>query len=162
MPDHDLIQLFSKPEDLPRLDVYIRGLSLKPSHRLMDQYPRMGKSKSFPLLACCEQQSRNAGWLPHAYRGHLGPNILHRIVNRKSRRDNSSWRIDVEMNILGRIFRFQKKHLGNDQVGDIIVDRRPNKNDSFLQKTGIDIISPLAPSIFLNYNRYQCHRFFLK
>ena len=37
--DHDPIQLFSKPQDLPRLDVHIRGLSLKASYGLMDENP---------------------------------------------------------------------------------------------------------------------------
>jgi hypothetical protein len=35
--DKNLIQLFSKPEDLPRLNVHIRGLSLKTSDRLVDE-----------------------------------------------------------------------------------------------------------------------------
>ena len=41
--------------------------------------------------------------------------------------DRAARRIDVKLNILLRILRLQKQHLRDDQIGDLVVDRRPEK-----------------------------------
>ncbi len=37
--DHNPIQLFSEPQDLPGLNIHIRGLALKASDGLVDENP---------------------------------------------------------------------------------------------------------------------------
>ena len=71
--------------------------------------------------------------------------------------DHAPRGIDIEMDILVRVFGFQEEHLGDDQIGHIVIDGRPEKDDSVFQKTGIDIIGPLASSVLFDHNRYQCH-----
>src|SRR5688500_13192243 len=38
----------------------------------------------------------------------------------------------------------QKQHLGNDHVGDVIVNRRAQEDDAVLQQPRVDIERPLA------------------
>ena len=133
-----------KPKDLSGLDVDIRGLPLESSHGLMDQDSRMGKRIPFTLLSRSQKQRRHAGGLPEADGRDLRLDVLHGVVDRQSGRDDSSGRVDVEVDVLVRIFRFQKEELRNNQVGHVVIDGRPQKDDPVFQKAGIDIIGPLA------------------
>ena len=53
-------------------------------------------------------------------------------------------RIDVDRNVFFRVLRFQEQKLGGDQVGDVIVDRRADKNDVVLQQPRVNVICALA------------------
>jgi hypothetical protein len=38
----------------------------------------------------------------------------------------------------------QKQHLGNDHVGDVVVDRRAEEDDAVLQQPRVDVEGTLA------------------
>ena len=46
------------------------------------------------------------------------------------------------MDILVRIFCFQEKELGDDAVGNGIINRAAEEDDAVFQQAGIDIIAP--------------------
>jgi hypothetical protein len=48
--------------------------------------------------------------------------------------DGTAGRVDVDGNILFRIFRFQEKQLGDDEIGYLVVNRRAKENDVFFEK----------------------------
>ena len=75
---------------------------------------------------------------------HVGLDELHRVVNRQPCRDRSAGAVDVEQDVLVRIFRFQKQHLRDDEIGDRVVDRRADEDDAVLEEPGEDIVRPLA------------------
>jgi len=50
-----------------------------------------------------------------------------------------------------RILGLQEQHLGNHQVGDIIIHREAQKDDPVLQQPGIDIISPFTVACLIDY-----------
>ena len=58
------------------------------------------------------------------------------------------------MDVFVRIVGFQKKELGNHQVGHMIVYGGPQKDDPVFQQAGIDIIGPFAPAVLFNNNGY--------
>jgi hypothetical protein len=58
---------------------------------------------------------------------------LHRVVDREPRGDHPSRRIHVELHVLVRVFALQEQELGHDDVGDVVVDFCPQKNDPVFQ-----------------------------
>jgi hypothetical protein len=58
------------------------------------------------------------------------------------------------MDILIRIIAFQKKELGDHQVGHMVVNGLPQKDDPVFQQAGIDIKGPFAPVILFDYDGY--------
>ena len=82
------------------------------------------QGKTLPLGAGGEQDGPHARGLADADGRDRRLQVLHGVVDRQSRRDHPAGRIDVEMDILLRIFGLQKEQLGNDQIGQMIVDRR--------------------------------------
>jgi len=87
----------------------------------------MGEGVSPSLFPCREKESRDAGSLTHTEGGDLRPDILHRVIDRQAGGDHTPWRIDIEMNVFVWIFGLQKKHLGDDDIGHVIVDGVPTK-----------------------------------
>jgi hypothetical protein len=83
---------------------------------------------------------------------------LHRVVNRQPRGHRPTRRIDIEMNILVRVFRFQIQELRHDKVGHLILKRPDNENHPLLQKTRVNIVGPLAPGGLLDdhWDKIQC------
>jgi hypothetical protein len=59
---------------------------------------------------------------------------VHRVVNRHAARHDPARRIDVEMDVFFGILHLQIEHLGNDQIGDHVVDRRSEKNNPVFQQ----------------------------
>jgi hypothetical protein len=59
---------------------------------------------------------------------------LHRIVDRQSRGHHAARRIDVHINVLIGVFRRQEEELGDDDVGDVIIDRGANKDNPVLKR----------------------------
>ena len=57
----------------------------------------------------------------------------------------------MEMSFSG-IFGFQKKQLGDDQVGDLIVNRSAQKDDVFFQQPGINVVCAFAPGGLLDHH----------
>ena len=65
--------------------------------------------------------------------------------------------IDVKLNVLLRIFAGEKEHLGNDEIGYLVVDRRAEEDDVVAKQTGINVVGALAPARLLNHHGNQCH-----
>lgn len=81
MNGKNVIELFSKPENLSCLDLNVRGLALKPSHRLVKHDAHMGKGKTLSLDTGGKQNRCHAGRLPHAQGRDVGLDVLDRIVD---------------------------------------------------------------------------------
>src|SRR5207248_760739 len=63
--------------------------------------------------------------------------------------------IDVDVNVLFRILHLQKQQLGDDEIGNVIIHWRADKNDAVLEQPRIDIVAPLAPASLLHHHRDQ-------
>src|ERR1700756_5399321 len=87
--------------------------------------------------------------------------VLHCVIDCESGGNGTTGGIDVELDVLLRVFGREEKHLGNDEVGDLIVDRRSKEDDVVAQQTGIDIVGALASVRLLNDHWYQCHALLL-
>ena len=68
--------------------------------------------------------------MPGADRLNVRLDVLHGVVDRQAGLDRAARRIDVERDVLVGILGLQKQQLGDDQVGDLVVDGRPQEDDA--------------------------------
>src|SRR5262249_40855601 len=102
-------------------------------------------------------QGTHAGGLAAADGHHVRPHELHGVINGHSGSDRAAGRVDVKLDILFRVFSFQKQELSNDQVGNGVVNGRANEDDVVAQQPGVDVISALAAARLLHNHGYKCH-----
>ena len=95
----------------------------EPPDGLVNEDARIGQSETFAFGAGSQQQRSHRSTLADADRRHVRANELHRVVDRHARRDRTTRRVDVDVDVFFRIFGFEEEKLGDDQVGDLIVDR---------------------------------------
>ena len=69
---------------------------------------------------------------------------LHRVIDRHAGRDLPAGRVDVELDVLFRVLAVQEEQLRHDQVGDLVVDGRAEKDDALLQQQRKDVVDALA------------------
>ena len=117
----------------------------------------LGNARRFFGLSSGQQQRGHRGGLAHAQRHYVILHVLHGVINRHARRDRTSRRIDIELNVFLGIFLSQKQHLGNHQIGDVVVDRRAYEDDVIAKQPGIDVVGAFAPPGLLDDHRYQHH-----
>ena len=63
---------------------------------------------------------------------HIGTHELHGVINGHARGNRAARRVDINRNVLFRIFGRQEKELRRHQVGHMIVDRRAEEDDVVL------------------------------
>ncbi len=137
------------------MDENIGHLALEAAGRLVDHDASIGQGGAHAGFAGREQQGAHGGSLTHAERGHRRTDELHRIVDRKARRHHATRGIDVERDLLFRVFRFEEQKLRDDQRGHIVLDHAGNEDDALLEQARINIKGPLAPIGLLNHHRHE-------
>ena len=123
-----------------------------------------GKRETFALRAGAKQHRTHARRHAEAISRHVAGEKLHRVVNRQPGRDRAAGRIDVNVDVLFAVLHLQKKQLRDDQIGDVIVDRRADENDPVLQQPRVDIVAAFAAAGLLHHHRdeHDCERFSLR
>src|SRR5262249_47699017 len=98
-----------------------------------------------------EQYGPHRRRLAHAIGGHVARHELHRVVNGHPRADAAAGTVDVEVNVGLGIVRLQEQHLGDDDVGYLVVHLRAEEDDPVLQQAAVNIIDALfASALFDN------------
>ena len=96
-------------------------------------------------LGAAGQQQR-----PHAHRDadadrlHVGLYVLHRVVDREARVDGAARRVDVDRDVLVGVLGLEVDELGDDEVRDVLVDRRAEEDDPLVQQARVDVERALA------------------
>src|SRR6202042_2493116 len=104
-----------------------------------------------------QQESAHAGCLPDAERHNVVLDVLHRVVDREACRNGAARRVDVELDVLLRIFTAEEQHLRNDDIGDVVVDRRSQEDDVVPEQTAVDVVGSFATTRLLDHHWYQSH-----
>ena len=73
--------------------------------------------------------ARDAHRDPAADRLHVGRDELHRVVDRQAGVDLAARRVDVHADVAVGVGGLQVQELGDDEVGDLVVDRRAEEDD---------------------------------
>ena len=81
-----------------------------------------GRAFRLPLAPAASKQRAHAGALADAIGRHVAGNPLHRVVDGQPRGHAAAGAVDVEMDIGLGVLMCQDEHLGDDQVGDGVID----------------------------------------
>ncbi len=65
--------------------------------------------------------------------------------------------VDVELDVFVGILGLQKQHLGDHEVGNLVVDGRAQQDDAVFEQTGEDIVGALAAVRLLDDHRDKLH-----
>ena len=155
---HDFVQPCLEEQYFFGMDLDIRGLALKTTHRLMDHHARIRQAITLALGACGQQQGTHTGRLAHAQGRHIRLDELHGVVDRQTRRHRSTGRVDIEKNIFFRVLGFEKQQLGHDQIGRDFIHRPHQKHHPLLEQTRVDVIGALTATALLDHHRHHAQR----
>ena len=75
---------------------------------------------------------------------HGAADVLHRVVDREAARHHAAGAVDVEHDLLVGILALQEEKLGDDDVGDVVVDLGAEEDDAVLEQAAEDVPVALA------------------
>ena len=85
--------------------------------------------------------------------------MLHRVVDGQAGRHHATGRVEVEIDVLLGVVGLEKEQLGDDDVRDVVVDRRAEEHDAVHEQAREDVVGPLAAAGTLDdVGRVQGHR----
>src|ERR1044071_2206963 len=149
----DAVELLARLEHLARRDLDVGGLPGGAAEGLVDHDLRVREAVALARRAGGEQHRAHAG------RGAQGGGAdgplpeLPRVLDREARRDDAARTLDVQVDVAVRILALEKDHLGDDQVRDVVVDRRPDEDDAILEQARVDVVGPFTTARLLYHER---------
>mmetsp|Transcript_36244 Transcript_36244/g.79336 ORF Transcript_36244/g.79336 Transcript_36244/m.79336 type:complete len:311 (+) Transcript_36244:182-1114(+) len=133
------VEHFPNEQNFLGLNFNIGSLTLRPAERLMDHNARVGQRSTLTLGTCAEEEGAHTGRHTEAYGRYVTGNVLHGVIDGHTGRDGSAGTVDVESNVGLGIFVGQIEQLGNEDVGDLVVDALPKEEDTILEEAGDDV-----------------------
>jgi hypothetical protein len=83
----------------------------------------------------------------------------HGVIHRETAGHDAARRVDIEVDGLLRIFRFQEQQLGADQGRQGVIHLAIEKDDPLAQEAGVNIERPLSSAGLLHDHGDELHRF---
>ena len=105
----------------------------------MDQDLGVRQRHALARRAARQEQRAHAHRHADADRRHVGLDELHRVVDRQARVHRAAGRVDVERDVLVGVLALEVQQLGDDQVGDLVVDRRAEEDDPLVEQPRVDV-----------------------
>ncbi|MEY4896476.1 MAG: hypothetical protein RI890_1275, partial [Actinomycetota bacterium] len=66
------------------------------------------------------------------------------VVNREESRDVSAWAVDIDVDVLVRVFTLKVNQLRTNQIRDRVVNRRSKNDDVLFEQATVKVIDALA------------------
>src|ERR1051326_4742774 len=105
----------------------------------MNQDSCVRKCVALSFGAGGEQNGGHRRSLAYAVGDDIGLDQVHGVEDGEAGRGDAARGIDVERNVFFGIFGGEEEKLGDDEVGDVVVDGGAEEDDVFLQQAGVDI-----------------------
>jgi len=64
----------------------------------------------------------------------------------------------VDRDVLVGVDRLEVQQLGDDQVGDLVIDGGAQEDDAIVEQPGVDVVLALSAGAALDDGRYKGHR----
>src|SRR5207244_277990 len=96
------------------------------------------------LDAAAEQHRGGAGGHADAGGGDRGRDQVHGVVDRQAGVDDPAGAVNVELDLLVGVLLGEVEELGDDQVGDLVVNRGAEKDDAVAEQQRVDVVGALA------------------
>ena len=151
----DSDEAFLQLEHVINLAFHIARRALRAAGNLMDHDIRIWQRKAFAFRTRAQQDRAHARRHAETVRCHIAREELHRVVNGQPGCHDAAGTIDVNVDVFLGILHLQKQQLCNNQICDVIVDRRPDKNDPILEQPRINIVTAFAPAGLFHDHRNQ-------
>src|SRR5512133_3362122 len=113
----------------------------------------MIEAEALAFFAGCQQERTHGGGLSDTDGRYGSLYVAHRVEDRHTGCNHAAGGINVEMDVFISVFGFEKQKLGDNQVGDVIIDATTQKNYAFFEQARIYVILALTASGLLNYYR---------
>ena len=142
----DLVVALDEVLPFLHLDDRVRGVAAEPAGALVDHDPAVRQGVALALRAGRQQDRRHRGGHADADRADRRAQVLHRVVDREARGHLAAGRVDVQADVLLRILGLEEQQLGDDQVGEVVLDRVAQEDDPFAQQARVDVVGALPPA----------------
>ena len=121
------------------LNCNVGGVTTNAAKGLVHHDARMGECVALPGGTGAEEELAHRGAETHADCSDLGAHELHGVVDGHASGHRSTRGVDVEPNWLVGILGLEKQHLGDQEVGNVVVDIGAEKDDAVLEETVEDV-----------------------
>jgi hypothetical protein len=91
-----------------------------------------------------EQHGGGRGGLAEADRLDLRLDVLHRVVDRRERRERASGAVDVHGDHAVRVLRLEHEQLGHDVIRGRVVHLHAEEDDAVLEELGVRVLTLVA------------------
>ncbi len=125
------------------LDGDVGGLAPDAAQRLVHHDPGVGQGVALAGGAGAQQELAHRRAEAHADGAHLGAHELHGVVDGHARGHRPAGRVDVHPDRLVRVLGLEEQHLGDDEVGYIVVHVGAEEHDAVLEQPGVDVEAPV-------------------
>ena len=133
-PEHLLLD----DGELLGLDGDVGRATGHPAQRLVHQDAGVRQRVALALGARGQQELAHRGGHAHRVGGDVARRQHHRVVDRHAGADRSAGRVDVEVDVLGRVLGGEQQNLRAQPVGDVVVDLRAQEDDALGEQALID------------------------
>ena len=139
------------------LDDRVRGVAAEPAGALVDHDPAVRQGVALARGAGRQQDGGHRGGHADADRADRRAQVLHRVVDGEPGVDDAAGRVDVQADVLLRVLGLEEQELGDDEVGDVVLDRVAEEDDPLAQQARVDVVGALAAAGGFDDHRHE-HR----
>ena len=116
--------------------------ALEAARDLVDEDLRVRKRHPLALRAPTEQQRPMLIATPTQIVCTSDFYVLHRVVHGEARIHGAAGGVDVHADVLVGVLGLEVDQLGDDEVGDVLGDRRAQEDDPLVEQAGVDVERP--------------------
>jgi hypothetical protein len=151
----NLVQALLEVEHVFDRRTHVGGGAASTTGDLMDHDVRVRQSVALALGASAEQHGAHAGHEADGVGADVAGEELHRVINRETCGDAAAGAVDVNVDVFLRVLHLEEQKLGDDDIGDVIVDGGAEENDAVLQQARVDVISALHTAFRFDDGRHD-------
>ena len=108
------------------------------------------QTEAFAGSSRSQKDGAHGGRYAQAICVYVAGDELHRVVNRKTRRDGPSRGVDVDVDIFFRICHLKEQKLGNDGIRHIVVNSGTDEDDAVFQEAGVNVKGAFTAAVLLH------------
>ena len=128
----------------------VGGCAAGAAGHLMDHDMGVGQAVAFTWGTGGEQDGTHGGGDADAVGIHIAGEELHRVINSEASGDGATGGIDIDVNVLFGVLHLQEQELGDDGVGDEIIDAGADEDDAILEQARVNIKRTLTTAILFD------------
>lgn len=155
MVREQLVEAALDLEDFLRVDGDVRGLALEAAQRLVDHHAGIRQAEALALFTGGQQEGAHGGGLADAGGGDAGLHELHGVVDGHAGGNRAPRRIDVDVDVLVRVFRLQEEELGDHEVGHLVFDGADDEDQALFEQARVDVEGTFATGGLLDNHGHE-------